>query len=166
MDNDEGIRSRTQIQGQAPDGSLKNLRTDANGNLKVAVEGGGQTGAQDVNIVNTDAIDVEISNSNPIEVEVTNQVSPVVEKVLASAVITLGTTAQSVSINANVTSIQVANYSEEEDVTITIGQDSIVVGANIAEELPINDEVTNIGLVSTGADTKFYYVVKGVVAND
>lgn len=173
MDNDEGIRSRTQVQGQAPDGSLKNLRTDANGNLKVAMEGGGQTGTQDVNVVNTNAIGVEVanqsaigvevSNSNPIEVEVTNQISPVAEKVLASGVITAGTSSTSISINANVTTLEVANYSEDANVTLTIGQNSVVVGANIATELPINAAVTSIGVVASAADTKVYYLVKGVI---
>lgn len=131
MENDEGVRSRTQLQGQAPDGSLKNYRTDANGNLMVSVAGGGQTGSKD--------------------------------KVIASGVVTAGTTATSVSINANVTTIEVANYAEEADVTITIGQESVVIGANIATDIPINAEVTSMSIAATAADTKVYYLVKGVV---
>ena len=168
---DEGIRSNTQIQGQAPDGSLKNLRTNANGALKVEVEGGGSGEVSDVNVVNTDpiqvdvsnvsAIGVELENEAPIEVEVKNPIVP--ECVLASAVITAGTTATSVSVNDFITTMEVANYSEDADVTITIGQDSIVVGANIATELPINAEVTNISISASAANTKVYYLVKGVI---
>lgn len=134
FENDEGIRSQNQVQGQAPDGSLKNVRTNENGELLVAMNGGGDTGKE--------------------------------EKVLASGVVTLGTTALSISVNAKVTDIQVANYSEEANVTMTIGTKSIVIAPNIAEDIPVNEQVTNLSLVSTAADTKFYYVVKGVIAND
>ena len=126
---DEGIRYVNQMRGTTDDGEVRNVRTDNNGNLKVVMEGGGNT-------------------EKP-------------ETVLASAVATIGTTASSISVNGNVTTISVANYSEEADVTLTIGQKSIVVGANIATDIPVNEEVTSISIVATAADTKVYYVIKG-----
>lgn len=163
---DEGIRSRTQIQGQAPDGSLKNLRTDADG--KILVNTGSSTGTQDVNVTNTSAIDVEITNNDAIEVEVSNS-DPVPvtvsndEKVLLSNVITAGTTATTVSVNAYVTTIEVANYSEDATVTLGVGNASVIIGQSIAAEIPINAEVTSISLTASAANTGVYYLIKGVI---
>ena len=84
------------------------------------------------------------------------------ETTLNASVQTVGTTATSISINKKVTTIDVANYSETADVTLTIGSTSYVIGASIATTLTINKDVTNISLVSTAADTKVQLVVKGV----
>ena len=56
----------------------------------------------------------------------------------------------------------IANYSEETDVTLGIGDNSFQIGANLAIELPINEDVTNISLSSTEDDNKIQLVVKGV----
>lgn len=127
---DEGIKYQNQIRGITDSGEVKNIRTDENGALKVAMEGAIET--------TTDK-----------------------EKVLASGVETIGTTASTITINGNVTILMFANYSEEADVTLTIGQETIVVAASIALEIPVNKEVTSISVVSTAADTKIYYLAKG-----
>ncbi len=79
-----------------------------------------------------------------------------------ASVHTIGTIATSVSIGKMVTTIDVANYSEDGDVTLTIGTTSYVIGSSIATTLTINKDVTNISLVSTEADTKVQLVIKGV----
>lgn len=79
-----------------------------------------------------------------------------------ASVHTIGTTATSVSIGKMVTTIDVANYSEDGDVTLTIDNASYVIGSSIATTLTINKTVTNISLVSTEADTKVQLVIKGV----
>lgn len=84
------------------------------------------------------------------------------ETTLNASVQTIGTTATNISINKKVTTIDVANYSETADVTLTIGSTSYVIGASIATTLTINKDVTNISLVATAASTKVQLVVKGV----
>lgn len=84
------------------------------------------------------------------------------ETTLNSSVQTVGTTATSISINKKITSIEIANYSESANVTLTIGNTQYVIGSNIATTLTINKDVTDITLASTEANTKVQIVVKGV----
>lgn len=128
MIKDDGIRSIYQMQGEGPDGSIKNLKTNEKGELIVVSSKGGAI------------------TSN--------------EKVLMSGNIVLGTEEQVIDVNANVTSIMAANYAESADVVMEVGEQSILVGANIATEFPINEEVTTITLSATAAETKLYYIIK------
>lgn len=98
------------------------------------------------------------SNGN-LEVVVSGESS---ETTLNSSVQTVGTTATSISINKKITSIDIANYSESANVTLTIGNTQYVIGSNIATTLTINKDVTDISLASTEANTKVQIVVKGV----
>lgn len=84
------------------------------------------------------------------------------ETTLNASVQTVGTTASSIAINEKVTTIDIANYSETADVTISIGDLTAVIGCSIATTLTINANVTNISLQSTEANTKVQIVVKGV----
>lgn len=129
---DEGIRNSHQILGVDDNGNLKNLHMNNNGAVKVVVEGDSGGDTGDK------------------------------ETTLAAAVITAGTTAQSVTINKKVTQISVANYSETANVTVAIGNKNYVVGANIATDLPIGKDVTTMEISATEADTKVQYIVKGV----
>ena len=90
------------------------------------------------------------------------ETSQQVETTLNASIQTVGTTATTVSINKKVTSIDIANYSETADITITAGDLTAIIGANIATTLIINKDVTNISLTSTVADTKVQLIVKGV----
>ena len=90
------------------------------------------------------------------------ETSQQVETTLNASIQTVGTTATTVSINKKVTSIDIANYSETADITITAGDLTAIIGANIATTLVINKDVTNISLTSTVADTKVQSIVKGV----
>lgn len=85
-----------------------------------------------------------------------------VETTLNASIQTVGTTATTVAINKKVTNIDIANYSETADITVTIGDLVATIGANIATTLVINKDVTNISLTSTEADTKVQLIVKGV----
>ena len=129
MIKDDGIRSIYQMQGEGPDGSIKNVKTTENGALMVESSG-----------------DVATFN----------------EKVLMSGNIILGNEEQTINLNAKVTTIMVANYAENSEVTMNVGEQSILVGANIATELPINEEISTIVLSATEADTKLYYIIKGI----
>lgn len=84
------------------------------------------------------------------------------ETTLNASVQTIGTTATTIAINKKVTQIDIANYSEEANITLTAGGVSAVIGANIATTIKLNKQVDNISLVSTVADTKVQLVVSGV----
>ena len=113
-------------------GNIRNLKTTASGALEVAVVEGG--------------------GDTPAQEETT----------LISDILTIGTTATSVTVNKTVTSIMIANYSETADITVNDGTTDFKIGSNIATELPINKLITNLSITSTAADTKIQLVVKGV----
>lgn len=102
---------------------------------------------------------IKTNSDGNLEVVVSNGGS---ETTLNSSVQTVGTTATSISINKKITSIDIANYSESANVTLTIGNTQYVIGSNIATTLTINKDVTDISLASTEANTKVQIVVKGV----
>lgn len=85
-----------------------------------------------------------------------------VETTLNASVQTVGTTPTSIAINKKVTQIDIANYSEEANVTLTAGEFNAVIGANIATTMKLNKQVDNILLTSTIADTKVQLIVSGV----
>ncbi len=141
------------LKGINKDGELKNVIVTDDGEILVKMSGGGgQSETQQAEIVNT--------SENPVPVNVTN--TQEIETTLNASVQTVGTTASTVAINKKVTTIDVANYSESADVTLTIGNLTAVIGCGIATTLTINANVTNISLVSPEADTKVQIVVKGV----
>lgn len=80
------------------------------------------------------------------------------EVTLLSELLTVGTTATTKAINKKVTGIMIANYSEIASVTI----DTFVIGSNLALELPINEQITNLSITATEDSTKIQLVVKGV----
>ena len=101
-------------------------------------------------------------NNGNLKVVVTEGGTGGTETTLNASIQTVGTTASTVTINKKVTTIDIANYGDTADVTLTIGTTSYVIGGGIATTLTINKDVTNISLVSTVADTKVQLVVKGV----
>ena len=134
-------------------GELKNLVTNDEGILKVEVVGQGESGeSNNTTIKNTE--------DNPVPVK---EIGKEKECTIKSDIVTVGTTATTVEINQNVTSIMVANYSDEADVIINTGVADLKIGANLAMELPINANVTNLSITSTADDTKIQLVVKGVI---
>lgn len=177
------------LKGYDENGELKNVLVTENGAVKVAMEGGqGETEQveivntaenavpvnmqnQSINIGNTsqNAIPVDIQNQsiivgntsqNAIPVNVTN--TEEVETTLNASVQTVGTTASTISVNKKITTIDIANYSETADITVTIGNLVAVIGCSIATTLTINANVSNVSLISTEADTKVQIVIKGV----
>ena len=84
------------------------------------------------------------------------------EITILSEILTVGTTVTNKTINKNVTSIMVANYSETSDITIIIGNDEFDVGTNLAIELPINISISVLSITATEDNTKIQLVVKGV----
>lgn len=133
------------LKGLTEKGELKNIRVSENGELLTKGVGG-----QSSNIGNTE--------DNPVPVKVIDEV----ETTLQAGVITVGTEATTISINKKVTGLSIANYSETADITVTVGEKQYTVGANLAIDLPINSQVTDITIVSSEADTKVQYVAKGV----
>ena len=107
---------------------------------------------------------VNVSEDGAIKVQMRGIVEQTSDKeiTLLSEILTVGTTSTSKTISKRITTIMVANYSETSDVSINIGQDNLQVGANLALELPINAEVTNLAITATEDNTKIQLVVKGV----
>lgn len=141
------------LKGFNENGELKNVMVTEDGAVKVAMQGGGG-GSQEAEIINT----VE----NPVPVSVIGGAQEV-ETTLKADVLTVGTTAETIAIGKKVTEVDVANYSETADITITINNKDMVIGSNVATTLTINADVTSIDVESTEADTKVQIVVKGVV---
>ena len=81
------------------------------------------------------------------------------ESTLLSEILTVGTTATTKTINKRVTTIMIANYSETSDVIIN---NIFKVGANLAVELPMNIDISNLSITATEDNTKIQLVVKGV----
>ena len=67
-----------------------------------------------------------------------------------------------ITINKYITEISVANYSTENDITLTIDETEHTIGANVAFDIPVNKDVTNITIEGTEDDIKLQLVVKGV----
>lgn len=84
------------------------------------------------------------------------------EKTLISNILTIGTDSTIISIAKQVTNIMIANYSDTSDITVNDGEMDYKVGSNLAMELPINKQVTELSITSSIADTKVQLVVKGV----
>lgn len=126
------------IRGITDKGEIKTAGMTEDGAMKVAVVSGGEGGDTGVNT----------------------------ETTLNASVQTVGTTATSISINKKVTTIDIANYSESANITLTIDNASYVIGSSIATTLTINKDVTNISLISTEADTKIQLVVKGISSGE
>lgn len=158
------------LKGFTDNGELKDVIITEDGAIKVAMQGGGGEAQQSV-ITNTseNPVPVNIQNQSvivgntvqsPIPVNVTN--TEEIETTLNASVQTLGTTATTIAINKKVTTIDIANYSETANITISIGQFQAVIGNNIATTLSINANVENISLSATEADVKAQIIVKGV----
>lgn len=107
--------------------------------------------------------DVQVTEDGEIVVKIVNEESSQeVETTLNASLQTVGTTATTIAINKKVIQIDIANYSEEANVTLTAGGISAVIGPNVATTIKLNKQVDNISLVSTVADTKVQLVVNGV----
>ena len=109
--------------------------------------------------------EVKVNENGNLAVVVTDGSATSTETTLNASVQTVGTTATSININKKVTTIDIANYSESANVTLTIGTVSYVIGSSVATTLTINKDVTTISLTSTEADTKVQLVIKGINGN-
>ena len=109
------------------------------------------------NILVTDEGEVIVKISNE-EQESTSQE----ETTLNASVQTIGTSATTIEINKKVTQIDIANYSESANITLTAGGISAVIGANIATTLKVNKQINNLTLTSTEEGTNIQLVVSGV----
>lgn len=107
---------------------------------------------------------VNVSEDGAVMVKMIGTVEQTSDKevTLISEILTVGTTATTKTISKKVTSIMVANYSETSDVTIANGEDNLKVGANLALELPLNKEISNLNITAEEDNTKMQLVVKGV----
>ncbi len=150
------------LRGFTDNGELKDIKVTENGELKVAMEGGGET--QETIIANT--------TSNPVPVNITNKQEEQKEKVGLCNIFTCGTNPRSLTVNDYISSIDIANYSDTAAVIIELRDEELslistfTIGSNIATTLPINQEVFNIRYMSTEDNTKFQLIVKGVMASD
>ena len=158
-------------------GNMKNIKITEDGEIVVKISGGntGEETNKQTEIINTEDSPVPVKVTNqiniPNEIKVNNTAdSPLpvsiqgqeIETTLNASVQIVGTTATTIAINKKVTQIDIANYSEEANITLTAGGVSAVIGANIATTIKLNKQVENISLISTVADTKVQLVVSGV----
>lgn len=119
------------LKGIDSNGEMRNVRTDENGILKVAIE------------------------------EREEQTEEKVNTTLKAEIMTVGTTATSVSIAKKITKIMIANYSETANITLNIGTQNFVIGENIACDLNINKHVENISITSSEDNTKIQVIIEG-----
>lgn len=157
------------LKGITEKGEMKNIRVSEDGEVLTK-----EVGTQSSNIGNTEdnpipvkvisGVDIpsEIGINNNIENPIPIKEIKDIETTLQAGLITVGTEAITTSINQKVTDISIANYSETADISMTIGEKTYQIGANLAVDLPINAVVSDISLISTEADTKIQLVVKGV----
>lgn len=134
--------------GYDEEGNMQNVKVSKDG--EVYVKTTGSQGSSTTTVGNTD--------TNPVPVKEIKET----ETTLNASILTIGTTATTIAINKKVTQIDIANYSEEANVTLTAGGVSAVIGATIATTIKLNKQVDNISLISTAADTKVQLVVSGV----
>lgn len=127
------------LRGVDENGNLQNVNVSEDGAVSVKLEG------------------ASINEQGEMSVKVEDK-----EVTLLSEVLVVGTTATEKTINKKVTSIMTANYSETSDITITIGEQDLQVGANLALEFPINANISTLSITATEASTKMQLVVKGV----
>lgn len=116
---------------------------------------------------NDEITNLRTSNTGALKVELQNDFSgqeleeTKIETTLSANVQTIGTDSTTIAINKKVTEIDIANFSENANITIVIGTLNAVIGPCITTTLKINKDVTNISLSSTEADTKVQVIVKG-----
>ena len=111
---------------------------------------------------NDELVNVKATEDGKLLVNMGDETGTETERTLNASVQNVGTEATTIAINKKVTQIDIANYSDAADVTLTAGGISAVIGRNIATTIKINKQVDNISLVSTAADTKVQLVVSGV----
>ena len=136
------------LKGFTQNGEMVNVLVTDEG--KLVVEGAGGSSGGETTINNT--------SENPVPVNITNEN----ETTLNASIQTVGTTATTININKKVTCIDIANYSDTANISLTIGEFTAVIGNNIATTLTINKEVQNISLLSTENNTKTQIIIKGV----
>lgn len=113
---------------------------------------------------NEELKNVRLSEEGYLEVKIVGTVEQNSDKeyTLKSQILNVGTTATSFEINKKITDIMVANYSETSNVSITVEEETLQVGSNLALELPINKQVNSLSVTATEDNTKIQLVVKGV----
>lgn len=114
------------------------------------------------NVKVTEGGELLVKNSNdsgdkPTQVEVIEN-----EVVLSSNIYQLSTEVTNVEINNKVTTIEIANYSETNDIKMIVNDKEYNIGANLSIDFPINKTLESISLVSTAENTKVQLVIKGV----
>lgn len=164
------------LKGFDENGNMQNVKVSEDGEVfvKTSGENTGNTTTQ-AEITNTEAnpVPVEIKNQQtiPNEIKINNTTENAIpvsiqgietETTLNASVQNVGTEATTIAINKKVTQIDIANYSEEANVTLNAGGISAVIGANIATTIKLNKQIDNISLVSTIANTKVQLVISGV----
>lgn len=121
--------------GISNNGELKNVVLNDDGSIPVKIGNGA----------------IEVKNTSDKEIT------------LNASIQNLSTEETVIAINKKVTSIGIANYSETANVTVKLTDEkSYQISSNLAVELSINSEVTNITLYATENDTKIQLIVKGV----
>ena len=155
------------LKGFNKDGEIKDVLVTDEGEIMVKEAGGGQGETQQAEIVNTSEnpvpvelqgnIDIGNTSQNPIPVALQENVITT----LYASVEDVSDTPTSIAVNKKVTSIDVANYSDNTSVNITIGQLEFEIGNNITTTLEINADVTNISLEAS-QNAKLQIIIKGV----
>ena len=133
------------LKGFTQNGEMVNVLVTDEG--KLVVEGAGGSSGGETTINNT--------SENPVPVNIT-------EKTLNASIQQVGTTGTTINIDDRVTTIGIANFSDTANVSLQIGQKTYQIASSVSVDLPINDDVDDIVLTSTEANTKVQIIIKGV----
>ena len=117
--------------GYDEEGNMQNVKVSKDGEVYVKT-----TESQGTSTTTT----VGNTDTNPVPVKEIKET----ETTLNASIQTVGITATTIAINKKVTQIDIANYSEEANVTLSAGGVSAVIGANIATTIKLNKQVENI----------------------
>ena len=133
MFNDDGVRNHNQIQGVDEKGNLKNIKVNESGAIQTSPMGTQEVIIKEKNV-----------------------------KTLMCNIVSVGAEGASVEVNANVTRIELANYSNTDKVNVVVGEKTFEVGANLTLELLINDNVTTIDFSTESEEAiNVQYLVEG-----
>lgn len=113
---------------------------------------------------NDELVNVKATKDGKLMVETGTgeEASQTIETTLNASVQTLGAAATTIAINKKVTQIDIANYSETANITLSAGGITAIIGSNLTTTIKLNKQVDNISLTSTEENTKVQLVVSGV----
>lgn len=114
---------------------------------------------------NDEIVNVKATNKGAIKVSLEDENTQTTEERLETTLLanvqTINNESTVINVNKEVTEIDIANYSDEANLTLQVNNKNFIIGSNLTVEFPINQIVNSFSLSST-AETKVQYVIKGL----